>query len=420
MVEKKVVENIILKIVGFIFAGGALLIVGFIGTLFIGMGTGKTFYVYLVLVVTGVLIVFVFLKIFNLLKPRLYKILFLSFLGLCILTVGGFEANRAYQNSIAQVNEQGVDLELYKPFAENTKAVSLPEESSLKMTDDLPRLDGATALYPLYSAFAQATYPAGDYSTDPYDYGKTDKGKELSKEEMIQQQGREGQVVCTTTSYAYKRLMDGEADIIFVAGPSEAQLAEAESMGLELTLTPIGKEAFVFFVNSRNEVNGLTTAQIQGIYSGEITNWSEVGGSNDKIRAFQRPEDSGSQTMLQKLMKGKDLMTPPTEDIVSGMGDIIEQTSNYRNYKNAIGYSFLFFATEMVQNDEIKLLEVDGVKPARSTIASGEYPLAAEFYAVTAGSDNPNVQRFIDWILSPQGQYLVEKTGYTPIDYTGF
>lgn len=131
--------------------------------------------------------------------------------------------------------------------------------------------------------------------------------------------------------------------------------------------------------------------------------------------AFQRPENSGSQTMLQKLMEGKNLMTPPKEDIASGMGDIIEQTSSYRNYKNAIGYSFLFFASEMIQNNEIKLLEVDGVKPDKNTIASGEYPLSSEFYAITAGSNNPNIDRFIEWILSPQGQYLVEKTGYTSI-----
>ncbi|MNN73295.1 Phosphate-binding protein PstS 2 precursor [compost metagenome] len=110
-------------------------------------------------------------------------------------------------------------------------------------------------------------------------------------------------------------------------------------------------------------------------------------------------------------------MSPSEKDFVSGMGAIIEQTADYRNYKNAIGYSFLFFATEMVQNGNIRLLEVDGVEPTRSTISSGEYPLAAEFYAVTRDKDhqNPNVAKLIEWILSPQGQELVEKTGYTPL-----
>ena len=381
-----------------------LLFFGFMGAIITALSGGSLFYSPLIMICTVILIVFVILKIFQCIKPRLYRILFFSFAGLCVLSVGIYEGNRAYHNSFARVNEQGVDLELYKPFADNTKAVRLEEESTLIMEDNLPRLDGATALYPLYAAFAQAVYPAGDY--DIY----------AGKIEYRQEGKTQGQVVCSNTAGAYTRLIEGEADIIFAARPSEQQLEEAKSRNVELKLTPIGKEAFVFFVNSRNEVNSLSIEQIQDIYAGKITNWQEVGGKNETIRAFQRPNNSGSQTMLQKLMEGKELMTPPREDVASGMGDIIKQTANYRNYKNAIGYSFLFFATEMIQNNEIKLLEVDGIKPDKSTIASGEYPLAAEFYAVTAGSDNPGINRFIEWILSPQGQYLVEKTGYTSID----
>ncbi len=394
---KKIIDKVLISIV----STAALLIVGFFGAFMTALAGGSLFYAPLIMVCTVALIVFVILKVFQLIKPRLYKILFLSFLGLCILSTGFYEINRAYHNNFARVNEQGVNLELYKPFAENTKAVRLEEEATLKMEDNLPRLDGATALYPLYAAFAQAVYPAGDY--DIY----------AAKKDDFQNQG---EVACSNTIGAYTRLLYGETDIIFAARPSEQQLTEAKSRGIELKLTPIGKEAFVFFVNSRNGVNGLSTAQIQDIYAGKITNWQEVGGKNEKIRAFQRPENSGSQTMLQKLMEGKDLMTPPREDVASGMGDIIKQTASYRNYRNAIGYSFLFFATEMIQNNEIKLLEVDSIKPDKNTIASGEYPLTAKFYAVTAVSDNPNVSRFIEWILSPQGQYLVEKTGYTSVD----
>ena len=393
-------QNIFVKVLITIVSAIALAFAGLFFAFIAAFSGGNLFYSPLVLICTGGLIVFVILKVFQLVKPRLYKILFLSFFGLCVLSVGVYEAGNAYRNSFSQVNDQGVDLAQYKPFAENTKAVKLEEASTLKLQENLPRLDGATALYPLYAAFAQAVYPAGEY--DIYAM----KGDSSSL----------GQVVCTTTEDAYIRLLNGETDIIFAARPSQQQLAEAKSKGLELKLTPIGKEAFVFFVNARNGVNGLTTAQIQDIYAGKITNWREVGGKNEAIRAFQRPENSGSQTMLQKLMEGKELMTPPKENVASGMGDIINQTASYRNYKNAIGYSFLFFATEMIQNNEIKLLEVDGVKPEKSTIASGAYPLSAEFYAVTAGSKNPNVDAFIAWILSPQGQYLVEKTGYTSIN----
>ena len=393
-------KDIIIKILICMVCVATFAFLGLFGAIFAGLSGGVLFYSPFIMIFTGILIIFFILKMFELLKPKMLKNLFLSFLGICVLAVGAYELNMAYHNSFSRVNDQGVDLYLYKPFAQNTKVARLDQESSLKINDELPRLDGATALYPLYAAFAQAVYPEGDYDI----YAGNSEWPESR-----------GEVVCSTTADAYTRLINGEADIIFVARPSVQQMLEAQKKGVELKLTPIGKEAFVFFVNSRNEVDNLSTTQIQDIYSGKINNWNELGGKNAKIRAFQRPENSGSQTMLQKLMEGKNLMIPPKEDVVSGMGGIIEQTASYRNYKNAIGYSFLFFATEMIQNNEIKLLKVDGVKPDRDTISSEEYPLSSEFYAITAGSDNTNIDRFLEWILSPQGQYLVEKTGYTAV-----
>jgi phosphate transport system substrate-binding protein len=370
----------------------ALSFIGFVVMVITALSGGVKFYTPLVITITSMLIIFTVLGIFNFAKPKILTRILVSFLIICALAVTGYEINKAYIASLATVNEQGVNLNEYKPFTENTKAVQLDELSTLKMEEDLPRLDGATALYPLYSAFAQATYPEKEYN--------------ISNSE----------VMCNTTVGAYENLINGEVDIIFAARPSKQQLMEAKMKGVELKLTPIGREAFVFFVNSKNKVNELSTNQIQDIYSGKITNWAELGGSDDKIRAFQRPENSGSQTMLQKLMEGKTLMIPPNEDVVSGMGGIIEQTASYRNYKNAIGYSFLFFATEMIQDGQIRLLKVDGINPEKSTIKSGEYPLATEFYAVTAGSENPNIDLLIEWILSSQGQSLVERTGYTVIN----
>lgn len=379
------------KTISVIIIGIMLAIGGFWGALIAALSGGQKFYSPLIIGIALGLFIFVMIHTFEIVNRVTVRKWFMVFVGLCVISVGVYEAYSRYHASFGTVNEQGVNLYEYMPFKENTKAVSLDEQATLQIEGEVPRLDGATALYPLYAAFVQATYPEREY--DVY----------------------RSEVTCTTTGEAYKRLMNGEADIIFVARPSKAQLEEAKQRGIELTLTPIGREAFVFFVNSRNDVKGLTTEQIQGIYSGQITNWQELGGRNESIRAFQRPENSGSQTMLQKIMEGKDLVEAPKEDVVAGMGGIISQTANYRNYRNAIGYSFLFFATEMIKNGEIQLLEIDGVYPNRDTIRSGEYPMAAEFYAVTAGTDNPNVPLLIDWILSPQGQQIIEKTGYTAL-----
>jgi len=322
----------------------------------------------------------------------------LAVLALCVVYCGW----GAYNDSIPTVDERGLMLSEYEPFVEGTKAVSLDEEPTLRLEDGpfLPRLDGATALYPVYAAFVQAVYPEGEYS--------------------MHSRSGVGRVACTGTIAAYERLIDREVDMIFCAGPSRDQLEKAEAAGMELHLTPIGREAFVFFVNRRNPVTGLTVEEVQKIYTGEITNWKEVGGKNQTIRAFQRRENSGSQTRLLKLMEGLPLAEPEKEDVTADMGGIIHQVASYRNYDNALGFSFRYYATEMDADGGIRLLSLDGVAPTADAIRDGTYPLSDSFYAVTAatiGQPAPEerdseLRALLDWILSPQGQRVVEKTGY--------
>ena len=319
------------------------------------------------------------------------------------------KVEEAYYGRFDAVGDSSVDLSEYSPFKEGTKVAELDKPSTLKFIkdDDLPVLDGATALYPLYSAFAQAVYPKGDYFLWP------PQDEELRHRYI----SPSSEVSCTTTLYAYDNLIeDGTADIIFVASPSKAQLEKAKKEDVELVFTPIGKEAFVFFVNSKNKVNSLSTEQIKKIYSKEIKNWAQVGGYPLFIRAYQRTENSGSQTAMINFMGETRLSNPPAQDRIRPMEGIISETASYRNHGTAIGYSFLFFVTEMVNNNNVKLIAVDGVKPTRENIKNGTYPYASEFFAVTRkDNENPNVDKFIKWILSPQGQELVEKTGYTPI-----
>ncbi|MHA7963285.1 PstS family phosphate ABC transporter substrate-binding protein [Paenibacillus sp. CAU 1782] len=324
------------------------------------------------------------------LKGKWGKRLIGALLIAAILTIAGNESVKLYHKSFGVVGSE-VSLYAYKPFTKGTKAVSLDEEPAFKSGQPLPAMDGATALYPLYSSFAQAVYPEGDYNPS------------------------NSKVRSSKTPEAYASLIKGEADIIFVAGPSDMQLQNAKTAGVEMKLTPLGKEAFVFFVHKDNLVTGLTTEQVKEIYSGKLTNWSQLGGKNGAIKAFQRPEDSGSQTALQRLMGETELMEPLKEEIAGGMGGIISQTADYRNYPGAIGYSFLFYATEMVGNGKIRLLEIDGIAPTRENISNGTYPLASNFYAVTTDSDNPNLEGLLEWITSEQGQKIVEKVGYTPV-----
>ncbi|MGE7980742.1 PstS family phosphate ABC transporter substrate-binding protein [Psychrobacillus sp. NPDC093200] len=352
--------------------------------------TGNIYYI--ATLITGAIALYLFFifRLFNFFTTKKRTKWFLGIMGIALAISAITPVKKMYENSIPTVGAE-LDIWEYQPFIEPLKIATLEEEASLKITDNLPKMDGATALYPLYASFAQAVYPEKTYEPG-------------SSEVMV-----------NTTPDAYNNLIQGKVDMIFVAQPSQEQINHAKRNGVELKLTPIGREAFVFFVHQKNEVDGLSIKQIQDIYSGSIKNWQNVGGSDDSIRAFQRPEGSGSQTALQNLMGETPLMEAPTEDIVNAMDGIIEEVAQYKNYKNAIGYTFRYYSNEMVKNDQIKLLNINGIAPTKENIRNNQYPIASEYYVITTNTKNPYVDELIEWILSPQGQELVEKTGYVPI-----
>ena len=114
-------------------------------------------------------------------------------------------------------------------------------------------------------------------------------------------------------------------------------------------------------------------------------------------------------------MVGIPIVKPKWEVTSSFMHEMIYDVAAYRNFGSAIGYSFLFYSTEMIKNDQIKLLSINGIPPSRETIQ--DYPFSQNIYAIYIDdkNKNENIDSFIEWILSEQGQELVSKAGYIPI-----
>ena len=309
-----------------------------------------------------------------------------------VVAVGIDAGINLYDKSITVNTTPNIAVHEYLPFDENSKIVTLPKEASIKLTENLPVVDGAAAVFPVYSAFVNAVYPE---TTELWD----------------------GVLEYNNTVGGYAELGLKNTDIFFGAYPSEEQIAEAKSHGTEFVYTPIGYDAFVFFVHKDNPIDNLTTEQVQGIYSGEITNWSEVGGKDEKIAAYQRNEGSGSQSMLIRFMDGKEIMEAPTEMVDDLMVGIVERVSDYRSKPGSIGFSFRYYLEGIIKNPDIKLLSIDGIAPTVENIKNGSYPITASLYAVTyEGNDNENIDKFIEWVLSDEGQYLIEKTGYVGVN----
>ena len=368
---------------------------------------------------------------------KIRRISAISVVCVAVVVSAAFAIPDIYQNSLRISQSDEVYLGVYQPFGRywyvdgvlthhESQVAVLNEESVLKLESNLLHLDGATALYPLYAAFVQAVYPAPEPALDimEYSYSGGLWRSLIDDEYEIAFNGENDipLIACSRTSSAFENLLDGYADIVFLMGVSDEQRAAAIERGLELVLTPIGREAFAFFVHGRNSIGDLRSSDIERIYSGEVTNWSELGGRNNDIRAYQRPEASGSQVMLRQIMGDVQIAPAPEEDVFNMMMGMVKRVADYRNYGNSLGYSFLYYARDMVSEHNIKFLSIDGSPPTDANIASGAYPFANDFYAVTVLHDgeylNPersgNIAGMLEWIMSEQGQYLVEATGYIP------
>ncbi len=275
-----------------------------------------------------------------------------------------------------------------KPIIDPEEKKTIQNQEKLFSLENYPKIDGSTVTLPLAEAF-KANFTGTDIKDVDVSHSKTHN--------------------------AYVNLINGDTDLILVTAPSEDEKKLAEEKGIELEIVPIVKDAFVFFVNTDNPVENLTLEQIQNIYTGNIKNWKDVGGENEKILAYQRPQNSGSQSgMLELVMKGKKMMSPVTETISQTMEDIIDVISDYNNGKNAIGYSYYYYATQMYTNDKMKMLAVDGIDPTYDNIKTGLYGLQTQYYAVIRKSEgqNSDARKLLNAMKSERGQDVAKEAGY--------
>ena len=111
------------------------------------------------------------------------------------------------------------------------------------------------------------------------------------------------------------------------------------------------------------------------------------------------------------------LAEPKSYEVVSAMEGVIKKVAEYANEAGAMGYTFRYFLEGLNQEKGVKMLSIDGVYPSVENIKNGSYPLTVGLCLVTRKNDpNPNVQKMIDFILSPAGQEIIEKTGYAPAE----
>lgn len=199
-------------------------------------------------------------------------------------------------------------------------------------------------------------------------------------------------------------LIDGTCNIADASRPiKEKEIATAQEKGVNPVETVIARDAIVLVVHPSNALAGLTLAEIKAIYTGKVSNWSEVGGADQEIIVVSRDSASGTfETFNELALEGEKVRA-----------DALLQASNaavvttVANTPGAIGYVGLGYVSK-----EIKALTVDEVIPSKETVNAGDYPLARSLFMYTDGKPEGAVKKFIDFVLSAEGQKLVEENGY--------
>lgn len=218
-------------------------------------------------------------------------------------------------------------------------------------------------------------------------------------------------------------LMNGTVDLANASRQiKEEEYTTARANGLEPQEFVVAIDALAIIVHPDNPVDQLTIPQLAAIYTGRITNWSQVGGEDADIVLLSRESNSGTHVyFLEEVVRGgeesNDIFAPQTLFMPSSVGI----TSEVRRNPYAIGYDGLGYVDEA--HEKVLAIAADSDspywKPSVDTAASGDYPIARDLYMYTAGEPEGAIRDYLDWILSAEGQQIVADLGFIPITAEG-
>jgi len=207
-------------------------------------------------------------------------------------------------------------------------------------------------------------------------------------------------------------LINGTTDICNASRPMkqteiEKLKARYNTLGVEI---PCAKDGVTLFLNEANKVNELTLQQLSDIYTGKIRNWKDVGGNDSEIRLYGRENSSGTYTYFHDEVVKADYAAntqslPGTAAVVNAVKKDV----------NGIGYGGAAYAVG-VKNAKVKKdAKSKAFLPSKESIANGEYPITRYLYMYLRNKPIGDTKKYIDWILSPEGQMIVTEVGYFPI-----
>lgn len=202
-----------------------------------------------------------------------------------------------------------------------------------------------------------------------------------------------------------KATLNGKVQL---GGSCRHLLSAEEKAGAVSTL--VGYDMLVMIVNPSNSIDSLSLAQVRDIFSGKITNWKALGGPDQKIQIVGREaDDAGVRVMFQEMvMKG---FSQSKDAIPLESSSLIEKEIE----TNPFGIAVTGVSSAVLR--KVKILKLDGVSADKKSLASGRYPLVRPLYLVTKGKPEGGVKKFIDFVLSKEGQQIMSKNAFSIPEY---
>lgn len=208
-------------------------------------------------------------------------------------------------------------------------------------------------------------------------------------------------------------LINGTTDIATSSRPMKKTEKEKlkqryNTLGVEIKTA---KDGLAIYVNESNAVKDLTLGQLKLIYTGAVTNWKQIGGSDTKIILYSRENNSGTYVYFKDHVLDGDDFAPNAQNM-PGTAAVVNAIAKD---KNGIGYGGSAYAKGVriirVKKDEAS----PPFEPSEANIKSGDYPISRYLYMYTRSKPTGTLKAFIDWTLGSEGQSLVTAVGYFPV-----
>ena len=210
----------------------------------------------------------------------------------------------------------------------------------------------------------------------------------------------------------FAALLNGTTDICEASRDiKEKELQLAAQKGIEPYRVSVALDGIAVFLHEKNSINDFTLAELKGIYTGSITNWSELGGPDERIILYGRENNSGTYAFFKEHVLDKEDYSPYTQTL-PGTAAVVNAVSKD---ENGIGYGGIAWATGVKFAGVAISDTTEAVQPTVENISSGKYPIARELYWFFNGKPTGELKALVNWALSPEGQKIAEEIDYVPL-----